>query len=235
MNTPLYGIVGRGRVATHMARYLQLETLPFTVWHRGLADPPEQSLAAARVVLLAIADDALDPFLAAHPRLLERTVVHFSGSRVIDGVPGLHPLMTFGPEPYDRATYRSIPFIVERGAPGFDEVFPALSNPWRTIDPALKPLYHALCVMAGNCPTLLWQKVFVDFEARLGLPADLLAPYLRRTLENTLGDRAGALTGPLARGDRATVERNLEALGGDPWAGVYRAFASCHGVREVVA
>lgn len=235
MNEPRYGIVGRGRVATHFARYLQLESIPFSTWHRGLDGAPLDALGNAPVILLAIADDALEPFLAAHPELRDRTVVHFSGNRVVPGVPGLHPLMTFGPRLYDRENYRAIPFVTEQGAAGFDEIFPGLPNPWHAIDPGLKPLYHALCVLAGNFPTLLWQKARGDFEQRLGLPAGLLAPYLRRTLENTLADGGAALTGPLARGDRATVQRNLAALGDDPWAEVYRAFATLFEARRAAA
>jgi predicted short-subunit dehydrogenase-like oxidoreductase (DUF2520 family) len=87
--------------------------------------------------------------------------------------------------------------------------------------------------MAGNFPTLLWSKVTGDFEERLGLPGDILRPYLARTLENTFRDGARALTGPLARGDRGTVRRNLAALGDDTYADVYRAFARSLGMQEI--
>ena len=36
MNEPTYGLIGRGRVATHMARYLELEAQPFVTWHREM-------------------------------------------------------------------------------------------------------------------------------------------------------------------------------------------------------
>ena len=44
MEKPTYGLIGRGRVATHMARYLKLEAQPFLSWHRGEGgdDPPAQ-------------------------------------------------------------------------------------------------------------------------------------------------------------------------------------------------
>ena len=77
--------------------------------------------------------------------------------------------------------------------------------------------------MAGNFSTLLWSKAFTDFEQRLGLPASVLHPYLESITANLEGSDA-PLTGPLARGDVATVERHLDALDGDPYAGVYRAF-----------
>ena len=176
MEQPAYGIVGRGRMATHLARYLELESLAYSQWHRGMGCAPADALGDAPVVLLAISDDALEPFLAEHPELAERTAVHFSGSRSVPGAAGLHPRMTFGPEAYDLETYRAIPFVTERGGPSFNDIFPEFSNPSWSVPPEEKPLYHALCVMAGNFPTLLWSKVTGAFEDRLGLPGDILRP-----------------------------------------------------------
>lgn len=233
MERPTYGIVGRGRLATHMARYLELESQTFAAWHRGMPCAPAEALGDARFILLAISDDALDSFLSGEPDLAALNVVHFSGSRTLAGATGMHPLMTFGPETYDLATYRSIPFVTDRGGAGFSDVFPALTNLNWAIDPDLKPLYHAMCVLAGNFPTLLWSKAFEVFERDLGLPRDVLAPYLVRSLENTLESGGKALTGPLARGDRGTVRNNLAALGDDPFAEIYRAFAHASGMQEM--
>jgi len=106
MNEPTYGLIGRGRVATHMARYLELEKLPFATWHRGMPSPPEAALTSADTILLAVNDRAILPFIEHHPRLRDRPIVHFSGSMVVDGAHGLHPLMTFGPDLYDIETVR---------------------------------------------------------------------------------------------------------------------------------
>ena len=233
MQRPHYGIVGRGRVATHIARYLQLESQDFCTWHRDNSAAPEEALGTATTLLLAISDDALEPFLQANPGLGDKTLVHFSGCKTLQGVTGLHPLTTFGPEPYDLDTYRAIPFVTEMGAAGFSDIFPALENPSWSIPADQKPLYHALCVMAGNFPTLLWAKTIADFENRLGLPREILGPYLRQTLNNTLGSGSTALTGPLARGDRETARRNLAALDDERFADIYRAFARGHGMQEL--
>lgn len=233
MTLPSYGLIGRGRVATHLARYLELEGRPVRCWHRGHAGSPGGALASADVVLLAISDDALEPFIAANPELHSRPVVHFSGSLSLDGAHGLHPLMTFGPETYDLETYRSIPFVGERGGAGFGDVFPGLRNPSWSIDRELKPLYHALCVLAGNFTTVLWAKAMADFEARLELPGGALHPFLRQTAANTLAHGSAALTGSLARRDRGTVERDLAALDGDPFQQVYVAVAHALTAPEV--
>jgi len=235
MTEPTYGLIGRGRVATHMARYLELEAQPFVTWHREMLSPPETVLASADTILLAISDDAIQPFIEDHPELRQKRIVHFSGSLVVDGADGLHPLTTFGPELYDLATYRSIPYIEELRGVSFREIFPRLNNPSWPLDPNHKALYHALCVLAGNFTTLLWSKAFDDFEQRLGLPREALQPFLTQTIKNTSTAGRTALTGPLARGDIETVTRDLRALEGDPYALVYRAFAEIFDLEEVTA
>ena len=232
MNKLPYGLIGRGRVASHMAHYLQLEKQSCIQWHRGETSTPEDALTEADIILLAISDDSLMPFLERYPFHKERLTVHFSGSRTLEDVPGLHPLMTFGPELYDLETYRSIPFVEEEGGIGFHEVFPALQNPSQAIRTELKPLYHALCVLGGNFSTLLWSKVFGDFEGRLGLSRELLLPYLKQVSLNTAASGREALTGSLARGDRETVRRDLQALAGDPYETVFRAFTQVFDHRE---
>jgi predicted short-subunit dehydrogenase-like oxidoreductase (DUF2520 family) len=225
MDTPTYGLIGRGRLAGHLARYLELEDRRVVRWHRGRSESAAEGLADADILLLAISDDALEDFVDSAGWSRGRLLVHFSGSLVISGAHGLHPLMTFGTEPYDLETYRSIPFVAERGGAGFEQVFPALRNPCWVIDPSLKPLYHALCVLSGNFTTLLWGKAMDDFESRLGLPREILRPFLERTAANTLSGGRSELTGSLARGESGTIARDLAGLTGDPFRDVYLAVA----------
>lgn len=224
MKNPSYGLIGRGRVATHMLRYLQLENQDVLSWNRDDSASPERVLASADIILLAISDDALEAFLQAHPSLRRPSTVHFSGSRSIRGITGLHPLMSFGPEIYDLETYQSIPFIEESGGLGFSVVFPRLPNPSWSLDGKDKARYHALCMLAGNFSTLLWMKAFADFENRLKLPSSLLIPYLHKLTDNIAASPQTALTGALARGDRDTIRLDLEALNGDPWQKVFSSF-----------
>ncbi len=234
MKTPTYGLIGRGRAARHLGRYLELENRTVLRWNRDDSQSPERRLADADVVVLAISDDALEPFLDRHPSLRRKTTVHLSGSLSIEGVTGLHPLMSFGPDLYDLETYRSMTFVGEFGGPGFYEVFPGLPNPFHRIDPRDKALYHALCVLAGNGSTLLWTRAFETFERRLGLPRAALLPYLERIAANVAAAGGNALTGPLARGDAETVRRDLEALEGDPYQPVFRSFAGLFSMTEAV-
>ena len=226
-----YLIAGGGRMARHFAHYLDLESIPFTTWTRSEGAAALQSKAemASRVLLL-ISDDAIEAFHSEHSYLHRRTCVHFSGARSFPRIYGAHPLMTFSERLYDLETYRSIPFVVERGRPPMAELLPGLVNPAFAIDAATKPLYHALCAMAGNFSVLLWEKAFRDFEENLGLPKEALIPYLRQISDNlTLSDpEESVLTGPLKRNDARTIERHLTVLKDDAYADVYRAFVHAY-------
>ncbi len=65
-----------------------------------------------------------------------------------------------------------------------------------------RTLYHAGAVFASNYLVTL-QRAAV----RLGVPAEGLVPLMTRTIENGF-----ELTGPIARGDWATVEAHKEAI-----------------------
>ena len=227
-----FGIVGDGRVARHVHRYLDLLGIPVRAWSRRLPDPsPPDAFASCRTVLLLIRDAAIIPFIEAWPGLREKRLVHFSGSLVTPLAEGAHPLMTFGPRLYDLAEYQAIPFVLDAGRTPFAELLPGLPNPSYAIDAADRPYYHAMCVMAGNFSTMLWLKLFDECQRRLGIPASAAHPYLARVAANVMADGKQALTGPLARGDWQAVAANLKALEGDPYHAVYSAFARVYEQR----
>jgi hypothetical protein len=227
-----FGVVGDGRVARHFCHYFDLLGLPYLRWTRRepRASPPD-ALASCGPILLLISDTSIVPFVEAWPALRQRRLVHFSGRLVTAAARAAHPLMTFGADLYDIETYRALPFILDADGPPLPDLLPGLPNPSFTIPAAERPYYHALCVLAGNCSTLLWQKLFDGFERRLGLPPAAAHPYLARVAENLMTDPGRALTGPLARGDADGIAANLQALEGDPFLAVYAAFVRAHGQR----
>jgi 2-dehydropantoate 2-reductase len=227
------GIVGDGRVATHFLHYLALLEIPTRSWSRRVStDAPPDALSDCSTVLLLVRDAAIVPFIEAWPALREKRLVHFSGSLGTPLAHAAHPLMTFGSELYDLATYRGIPFVLDAGGPPLDELLPGLPNPWFTLARAERPYYHALCVMSGTFSTLLWLKLFREFENRLGIPASAAHPYLLQTTKNLLSNPDGAFTGPVSRGDEATIAANLKALEGDPFHAVYLAFVRAYERRS---
>lgn len=237
---PHYALLGDGRLARHLRRYLDLLGLPHSGWARN----PESSanshphcdagarlratLAPASHVLLLVSDDAIAGLVRRYPFLHDLTLVHCAGALSLPGIAGAHPLMTFAGQDYALSEYRRIPFVVESGY-AFEDILPGLPNPHHTVPVSQKARYHALCVVAGNFPQLLWSAVSARLQAEFQLPPEVLTPYLTRTLENWLADPAMALTGPMARGDRNTISRNLSALEGDALADLYRAFDQFHG------
>ncbi len=222
-----YLVIGSGRLARHLQHYLTLESIPHEKWDRSSGDPLDPYVALARRVLLLIADDAIEDFLARYVNGEPPLWIHCSGSVITPLAHCAHPLMTFGDELYDLDTYRRIPFICDRGPRGFAELFEGLANPHTTIVPELRPLYHALCTLGGNFTTVLWLKVFREAERRLGIERELFLPYLEQVASNLAHSRS-PLTGPLARGDEHTIARHLETLAGDPFEGVYRAFVEAY-------
>jgi len=226
---PTYLIIGNGRVARHMCRYFESLDIPYTQWHRQMPQSALAPLAAqASHILLLIRDDAIESFAATHLAAADALKIHFSGALHAAGIYGAHPLMTFGAELYAPEKYRDIHFIIDADAPDFADLLPGLPNAHARLDPAQKAKYHALCVMAGNFSCLLWQKLFDTLQSEFDIPAAAARPYLSQQTENLLADYAAALTGPLARGDAATIARNLAALKGDEFQPVYQAFVTAY-------
>ncbi|GAA3955043.1 Rossmann-like and DUF2520 domain-containing protein [Gordonia caeni] len=153
----------------------------------------------------------------------------------------VHPAMTFVDGDQDAARLASSCFGITTADPFGDAVAAALvleigGTPVR-IDESQRTLYHAALAHGANNlialitdavsaltaaidgPHHLAEQATVDGGAA-GLPEQILAPLVRASLENVLALGPSALTGPVARGDRATVERHRRALETLPDPGV---------------
>lgn len=234
-----YGFVGDGRLSRHWRHFFSSLGIPWKLWSRRLerADgvPAGTALVDCAVILLAVADDAVQPVCDELRRtdFGDRTFVHFCGGRSFAGIFGTHPLMSFGATLYEPRFYRGIPVFAEDTGPDpvgrFRSLFPQLPNPCFPLQPEDKAYYHALCALAGGMTAVLWRDFFAAMETRFGAPRDALAGYPRRIIENVLASADGALTGPVARGDTVTIQAHLDALDGTELATVYRAFIHAAG------
>jgi predicted short-subunit dehydrogenase-like oxidoreductase (DUF2520 family) len=74
------------------------------------------------------------------------------------------------------------------------------------LDDAARPLYHAGAAIASNYLVTLYRAASRLFDDA-GAPPEALVPLMKRTIENGF-----ELTGPIARGDWATVDRHLDAI-----------------------
>ncbi|MGE3760529.1 MAG: DUF2520 domain-containing protein, partial [Pseudobdellovibrionaceae bacterium] len=228
-----YLIIGNGRAAKHLVHYFQLlsSQIPFYRWYRDPSDFNNSKmldfmLAQASHVILAISDSEIASFVEKTPALEGKCLIHLSGALEVRGVFAAHPLMTFTNELYDFDVYKKMAFVLSAGSPPFSQLFPHLGNANYEIPVDKKALYHALCVLSGNFTSLLWKKTFSEFESQLSLPKEILFPYLQQISANLQKNSGDALTGPLARRDFATIDKNLEALQGDPFRFVYQAFVT---------
>ena len=100
-----------------------------------------------------------------------------------------------------------------------------LGGRWFTVADEHRAAYHAAAVVASNHLVALMGQV-ERIAAGIGVPGRAYLDLARGTLDNVaeLGSRE-ALTGPVARGDWATVSRHLAAI--DPSEhNAYRALAA---------
>ncbi len=191
-------------------------------------------LGRAGIVVLGVGDDALAGCVADLARAAAivpgRVVLHLSGALTSEvlaplaaqgaAAGSMHPLIAFSPDAAVAARqFRGATFALEGnlGAVALaDAIVRRLGGTPVTLAPELKPLYHAGAVFASNylvtlmaVATRLLETAGIAPEAA----AAALAPLARATLANV--EAAGpvaALTGPVARGDVATVRRHLMAL-----------------------
>lgn len=186
------------------------------------------------VLLLAVRDDALGPCVndLAGARSVGpgHVVLHLSGALTHDvlrplealgaATGSMHPLMTVSSEPAQAARhFRGATFVLEgelRAVAVADALVRRLGGIPVTLAPERKPAYHAGAVFASNyVVTMLAVAARLLADAGIGPKAALaaLVPLARATLDNVAAaGTAGALTGPVARGDVATVRRHLAAL-----------------------
>jgi len=229
-------LIGDGRLARHLTTYFEQLGLGHAVWsRRGHAEGRSPELRAlihsGTRALLAISDGAIDPFVSSHPELQDAIRIHFSGPLLTPLATCAHPLFSFASALYTRDLYERIPFVIDKGAPPLESLIPGLPNPAFFIDPERRPRYHALCVLAGNFTTLLWRKFFYELDSEFGIAPEQALPYLE-SVTRALARPGAPLSGPLSRGDHATIQRNLEALQGDPFDDVYRAFLAAYERQE---
>src|SRR5207245_6662644 len=144
-----------------------------------------------------------------------RWVAHVSGATTLAALDphrrrfSIHPLQTFtrarGPEQLDGA-WAAVTAETDEARERAVWLARTLGlEPFPLADSA-RPLYHAAAAIASNYLVTLYRTSAALFE-RVDAPPQALVPLMRRVIENEF-----ELTGPIARGDWATVDRHLEAL-----------------------
>ena len=197
-----------------------------------------KDMRPADVWMIATRDDAIVPScktLAASGKITPDDIVfHVSGATPSTALlpaweqgavtASVHPIKTFtDPEGAVRSfpgTYCSAEGdaeALETLRPAFERIGAKVFD----IAPGLKPIYHAGGVFSCNYLAALIEAALRAHE-RAGIPRaaslQALEPMVRETVDAIFKQGpARALTGPISRGDAATVQRQLEAVEGwDP-------------------
>ena len=220
-------IVGSGRLATHLNHWVTLQDFhtkfKILIWDRS-QDPHliRTFIQQADYVWLAISDSAIVSFYEKYLMGFEHCqVVHFSGALHDPRMISAHPLMTFGHQLYSDEKYHQIQFAVT-GCEKLSAAMPGFENQYFILTAEQKPLYHALCVVSGNLPQILWIAVSKACQENK-IPFSAFEIFLRQSLENFLVDGEKSLTGPFARQDLITIEKNKAALP-EPLKNIYSQF-----------
>ena len=238
-------VLGAGRAGRSLARAFVVAGVPVVGLHGRRAEPlasppvsggdPPKSLGTADVVLVTVRDaqlgDALRQ-LAATTLAPRAVILHASGAtdpaeaelvrRNGHPVGTLHPLVPLA-DPSRAPVLLRYSWIGVDGDPGAVSAAKYLTERLGahalTIPPGQKPLYHAAAVFAANFPVvvaalaerLLEEAGVIEREARaatLGL--------MRAAMSNLeTGRPHDVLTGPIARGDVASVRGHLAAIAED--------------------
>lgn len=207
---------------------------------------PPDLLLESDVVVLAVRDDAVGPIatMLCGTGLITRkhVLLHCSGATAagevfadvvgkVGGAGTLHPLRAIADGKAVGRAMKGTMFGIEgdeRGRQMAQALATAMGGIPLSLDGGQMASYHAAAAMASNYLVAL-----IDAAAEVltgtGLSPDqavaALVPLAQGALANVAEQGvAGALTGPIRRGDQVTVARHLGALDG-PLAEIYRALA----------
>jgi predicted short-subunit dehydrogenase-like oxidoreductase (DUF2520 family) len=193
-------VIGRGRVGSAVAARLEERGIPLR--------------ENAELTLLCVPDAAIRD-VAQGLSLGHGWIGHVSGATPLSALDphrrrfSLHPLQTFtrsrGPEQLDGSWAAVTAETDEARKLGFKLARTLGLQPFELADEA-RPLYHAGAAIASNYLVTL-HRAASELLAAAGAPPEALEPLMRRTIENGF-----ELTGPIERGDWATVEAHREAI-----------------------
>jgi predicted short-subunit dehydrogenase-like oxidoreductase (DUF2520 family) len=213
------GIVGRGRVGGALARALR------AAGHEVDGPAGRGQAPAGDVVLLCVPDSEIEPAAAAVAGAAP-FVGHTSGATPLGALApagaaafGLHPLQTIVASDTE---LRGCGCAVAGATPAALDLARRLAGDLGMhaveIADGDRAAYHAAASIASNF-LLTLEAAAESVAAGAGIAPDaarrLLGPLVRTTVENwlALGPEA-ALTGPVARGDEATVATQRAAVAG---------------------
>jgi predicted short-subunit dehydrogenase-like oxidoreductase (DUF2520 family) len=185
-------------------------------------------------VVVATPDDDIEATAGAIAASLEpdALVLHLSGARGLDAlapivsarpdvqVGALHPLQTLsGPDASLTGAWAAV-----AGPPLVTQLAQQVGMQTFAVADESRAVYHAAAVIASNHVVALLGQV-ERLARAANVPFAAFEPLTHAAVDHAFADGPeAALTGPVARGDVATVERHLDAIPNDERR-AYRALA----------
>jgi rfaE bifunctional protein nucleotidyltransferase chain/domain len=233
-----FAIIGLGRVGSVMMTLLTevghvpawaISTRDMKVGAPIYRDIPRDP-ADAQVVFIALPDSHIrriaDEIASAWGSACKGVAFfHFSGlltsdelSAVLDQggeVASLHPLQSIADVSHARHTLKDSIFTIEGSEAAIriaKDIVDSLGSNLISIPRDDKVLYHASATIASNYLVALLGQAS-EIMSSVGLSLAHLMPLIRGTLSNIDAQGSSALTGPISRGDWATVQSHIHALG----------------------
>lgn len=201
-------VVGAGRMGSALAAALRATGVTVTgPLRRGERCPHD-----ADCVLLCVPDAEIGN--AARDVTPGPLIGHVSGATTLAPLApheafSMHPLMTV-PATFHGAA-AAVAGSSDRALATARALAEALGmQPFEIADDD-RAAYHSAASMASNYLVAL-EDAAERLLATTGAGREMLVPLVRATVENWARDGAAALTGPIARGDEETVERQREAI-----------------------
>lgn len=247
-------VVGIAGSAAHPERARESATaldLDAAVWTGTIDTLPPDLVASAELVLIATPDDRIAAAAVALAARAEsapagtRIALHCSGSQPSTilaplrtagfALGSLHPLKAMPDWRAARDTFAGTPCCIEGdedAVPALADLATAIGGEPFTIPTAAKLHYHAGAVLASNHLVGLIAATAQLYTRQLGVTPqralDLLLRLSRGTIDNLAHTGLpDALTGPIERGDVATVTAHMHALdhAAPDLAAAYRALS----------
>lgn len=216
MSTPLLNLIGPGRAGLSLR-----DALLDVGWECAHVFGREDDLgnAAQDVDLCVIATpDAAIADVASQIRPGPAVVMHLSGATPLavlgdahEKTAALHPLQTLPNPEVGRTALREAYFAVA-GHRRAADIAESLSGKWFEVSDDDRALYHCTAAVAANHLTALLGQV-ERLAVAIDVPVEAFGPLIQQSVDNVaeLG-AAAALTGPVARGDDATIVRHENVL-----------------------
>lgn len=226
---PRIRIVGGGRAGGSFAR--ALSEVGWSVeapWGRDR--DPAGAATGVDLLLIAVPDAVVSEVAALVDPVADTVVAHCSGTLGLDvldhpRVAAIHPLVALPDAEIGARRLRAGAWFGLGGDLLGRRLVEDLEGHWFEVADSDRATYHAAAVVASNHLVALMGQV-ERLSRGIGVPAEAYWALARGALDDVVElGAARALTGPVARGDWATVARHLAAMD-DSELDAYRVLAA---------